>query len=238
MPLPNRKDQTRQLDKELEKAAQLVKDNFGADLGHYVPGLSLEAARKKSPLPSPTSAATAAAPPAAASEASQHDFSDFEQFKDFDRSARTSLVRSTSPVIEDVPTRKRRPLSARSYSKDGNTIEVKIESDEEAPPRTDTTGWLPVVVNSPTSPAEEADDNKVRSPSFEPDFSGGDETEIIHDREDQTSPKKKASSSSQMFATFMERWGKLSWLVDYTGPYDNIVHPMWSCGHKMRQIEE
>lgn len=183
-------------DKELDESIQMVQDQFGVAPGHHVPGLSLEAAtgrelaQRKSPLPSPTSIATAEAPPEAASEAGKHDFSDFEQFKDFDKSSRVSLVRSTSPIkiTEDGPARRRRSLSARSHSKGSNKIRVKSESDEEPPPSTD--GWLPVTVNSPTSPAEEEVTNKVRSPSLVPDYSGEDEPEIIHEREDETSPPK------------------------------------------------
>ena len=115
----------------MDESIQVAQDQFGIAPGHYVPGLSLEAAtgrelaQRKTPLTSPTSIATAEAPPEAASEAGD---SDFEQFKDFDKSARTSLVRFTSPITisEDGPTRRRRSLSARSHSKGSNEIKVKV----------------------------------------------------------------------------------------------------------------
>ena len=99
-------------------------------------------------------------------------------------------------------------------------VRVNNESDDEEPPPC-TDGWLPVIVNSPTSPAEEENKETVRSPSFEPDFSGEEAPEIVPEREDQTSPSKKASSGNQMFVDLLEPWGNLSWYVDYPGPYDN-----------------
>ena len=147
MPFGDRRDQTLPItenqkvkeDKDLDEAFQVVQDNFSIAPGQYVPGLSLKST-------------TAAAPPEAAAEAAKIDVSDFEQFKDFDKSTGA--------------TRRRRSLSARSHSKSSNEIKVKSESgDEEPPPCTD--GWLPVIVNSPTSPAEEENEKTVRSPSFE-----------------------------------------------------------------------
>ena len=97
---------------------------------------------------------------------------------------------------EEISTRKRRSLSARSYSKGRNKI-MKCESSDEAPPCTD--GWRLVIVNSPTSATEEVltdDEAKQkeglrRSPSFVPDYPGGEEPQSKYDREDQTSPQRK-----------------------------------------------
>ena len=111
--------------------------------------------------------------------------------------------------------RYRHDLTAKEVIK----LELSESDDEEPPPCTD--GWLPVIVNSPTSPAEEENKETVRSPSFVPEFSGEEAPEIVPEREDQTSPSKKASSGSQMFVKVLEPWGNLSWYVDYPGPYDN-----------------
>ena len=84
---------------------------------------------------------------------------------------------------------------------------MQDEPSEEAPPSTDEVA-LPVVVNSvatsvvdtpaPEEPSvtatnqtdedDKADDDQVRSPSFLPDYSAGDEPPSISDREDKTFP--------------------------------------------------
>ena len=116
----------------MDESTQVAQHQFGIAPGDYVPGLSLEAATAK----------------------------DLAQ-RGTPLPSLTSVATAAAPpeaASEAGPTKRRRSLSARTHSKGRNKI-IKSESSDEVPPCTD--GWLPVIVNSPTSATEEVptDDN-------------------------------------------------------------------------------
>ena len=168
-------------EKELDEAFQTAHDVYGIVLGQFVPGLSSkppeptisESSGSKGPRKSPS--------PRSAAEAGSHDFSDFEQCKDYDKSN-----------LREKPS-----FSARSHSKESNKTKVKSEQSDDDPTPPNTDEVLPIIVESPTSLEEQSkqpEEMEIRTPRFEPDFSDGnaeiDPPEEVHEREDPGSLSK------------------------------------------------